>query len=302
MLKSVMITNHLGESTTIELRFPEKSGFLVRGGIEGLGPSKANINTTQVVVGDGATFNSARVEPRNIVFKLAFLESATIEETRQRSYKFFPIKRKIKLTFETDRRICYTYGYVESNEPVIFSEAEGTSISVICPDPYFYSMDNHLTLFSTAEPNFEFPFSNESLDTKEIKFGDILYNDERTIYYPGDASVGITMRIHSVGSASGLRITNTRTLEYMTIDSPKLLALTGSDIVAGDDIVISTKRGEKYVRLERGGDAFNIRNALSKDVDWFQLEKGNNIFAYTASLGIEYLSFRIENQIAYEGL
>ena len=132
MIKSVKVTNHLGESITLELRNPEKSGFLIRG-IDGLGPGKANINITEIATADGAIFNSSRVNSRNVVLLLTFLEKPTIEDTRLLSYKYFPIKKRITLEIETNNRISLVVGYVESNTPNIFSNQEGTSISIVCP-------------------------------------------------------------------------------------------------------------------------------------------------------------------------
>ena len=50
----------------------------------------------------------------------------------------------------------------------IFSAAmmETTQISIVCPDPYFYSAGpdgTNTTIFYGVEPLFEFAFSNESL-------------------------------------------------------------------------------------------------------------------------------------------
>jgi len=53
MINSITVTNHLDESVKLELRFPEKSGFLVQG-VTGLGPSKANINSTELSTTDGS--------------------------------------------------------------------------------------------------------------------------------------------------------------------------------------------------------------------------------------------------------
>ena len=47
MIKSVTVTNYLGESIKLELGFPEKSGFLIQS-IDGLGPPKADIHKTEV--------------------------------------------------------------------------------------------------------------------------------------------------------------------------------------------------------------------------------------------------------------
>jgi len=301
MIKSVAVTNHLGESIILELRFPEKSGFLVRG-IEGLGPSRANINTTEISSDDGSNYNSARVSSRNIVLTLGFLPDPTIEDTRQLSYKYFPIKKLVKMVVETDKRICETYGYVESNEPDIFSKEESTVISVICPNPYFYSSDVKVTTFSGTIPVFKFPFSNNSLSQKLISFGQIVNQTSQTVYYTGDADIGLIISIHALGPATNVVIYNTGTREEMHIDSAKLVTLTGYDILAGDDIFISTVKGSKSITLLRNGEFINILNCLDKNVDWFQLTKGDNVFVYTADAGSSNLQFRISNQTVYEGI
>ena len=303
MIRSITITNHLDESITMELRFPEKSGFLLRDIPSGLGPSKANISTSELAAYDGSMYNSARVEQRNIVFNLEFSENPSIELNRLKSYQYFPIKKRVKISVETDNRVCETYGYVESNEPNIFSAREGTTISIICPDPWFYTTNKDITLFSGAESLFEFPFSNESLDTKLIIFGNIQIIAEQSIIYTGDASIGMIIYIHAIGPAPNLVIVDLRTQETMSINSAKLAALTGSDIMDGDDIIISTIKGDKYIILIRNGVIINIFNALNKNSSWFQLEKGDNRIAYTSDNNTNLnLQFRIESQIAYEGV
>ena len=304
MIKSVTITNHLGESIKLDLFNPEESGFIIKN-IEGLGPVKANINFKELATNDGSIDNSARLSSRNIVMSLQFMESPTIEETRLKSYKYFPIKRNIKFLIETDSRICETIGRVETNVPTIFSNAEGCQISILCPNPYFYSAGENgtnQTIFYGTEPLFEFPFSNESLTEDLIEFGSIENRTEGTIYYDGDAEIGITIQIHAVGEAEGLVIYNTKTREIMRINDDKLKSLMGSGIQAGDEITITTSRGEKGIYMLRSGVTTNILNSLEKPIKWFQLSKGDNTFAYTASAGLTNLQFRIENKVIYEGV
>ena len=304
MIKSVTITNHLDESIKLDLFNPEESGFIIKS-IEGLGPVKANINFKELATNDGAIDNSARLSSRNIVMSLQFMESPTIEETRLKSYKYFPIKRNIKFLIETDSRICETIGRVETNVPTIFSNAEGCQISILCSNPYFYSAGENgtnQTVFYGTEPLFEFPFSNESLTEDLIEFGSIENRTEGTIYYDGDAEIGITIQIHAVGEAEGLVIYNTKTREIMRINDDKLKSLMGSGIQAGDEITITTSRGEKGIYMLRNGVTTNILNSLEKPIKWFQLSKGDNTFAYTASAGLTNLQFRIENKVIYEGV
>ena len=307
MIKSFTVINYLGDSIKLELGRPEKSGFLIKS-VLGLGPSKANINTTEVSTNDGSLFNSARLNQRNIVFDFIFVDSVNrenVEAVRQKSYKYFPLKKNLDLLIETDNRIVKTTGYVESNEPNIFSSQEGSQISIICPDPHFYSAGpdgNNTTVFYGVESVFEFPFSNESLTDPLIVFGNIQNKTENVITYKGDSEIGITIQIHAIGGAGSITLYNTGTRESMRIDTVKLEALTGSGIVAGDDIIIKTQKGDKSITLIRGGKTTNILNCLDKRSDWFSLAKGDNIFAFTAESGTTNLQLWIDNKVIYEGV
>lgn len=307
MIYSLAVTNYLGDRIKLELGRPENTGFLVKS-ITGLGPVKANVNTTEVATNDGSMFNSARLSQRNIVIQLAFVHSIygeDIEEIRQKSYKYFPIKKNVELIIETDNRYVRTIGYIESNEPDIFSKQESTQISIICPDPYFYSASedgNNVTDFYSIDPVFEFPFSNESLSEPLLIFGEIQIKTEGVITYHGDSEIGVMIYIHAIGPATNINIYNTETREVMSINTTKLEALTGKGIVASDDIIINTLKGEKSITLVREGKSYNILNCLDKNTDWFTLVKGDNIFAFTAESGVTNLQFRIENKVIYEGV
>lgn len=304
MIYSITVTNYLGDSITLELTRPEQSGFIVKS-IEGLGPAKGNVNTVEVSTNDGGVFNSARLNIRNPVLDLVFLETdtETIEDIRHKSYKYFPVKKKVKMLIKTDNRVSEIDGYVEHNEPAIFSNQEGCQISVICPYPYFYSAgESNITIFSGIEPLFEFPFENESLVTNLLEMGEIQNSAEQVITYDGDAEIGVTIIINAIGDATNVTIYNAGTREIMQIDTDKLAALTGEGIVAGDEITIKTTKGDKSITLLRGGVTTNILNCLDKNADWFQLVKGDNVFVYTAETGNGNLQFRIENRVIYEGV
>lgn len=301
MIKSVTVTNYLGDSIVLDLARPELSGFAIKD-ITGLGPGKANINVTEISTTDGGLYNSSRLTARNIVFFIEYLWNRTIEDSRQRSYRYFPIKKKVKLLFETDNRTAEIEGYVESNEPSIFSKSEGTDISIICPSFYFYSPEKGTSSFSNIEPLFEFPFGNESLTQPLLEFGTINNSPTKVIVYEGDADTGITITIHALGPASGISIYNTGTRETMQIDTDKIQTLTGSGIIAGDDIVICTVTGKKSITLIRDGESTNILNCLKKDSDWFKLSRGDNVFTYQATTGVNNLHFTIENDLLYEGI
>lgn len=303
MIKSITATNYLGESIKMELARPEKSGFIVTS-ITGLGPGKAYVNTTEVSTDDGGLFNSARLPSRNIVLGLVFMWKDSIEEARHRSYKYFPLKKKVKLLIETDTRTAEIEGYVDSNEPNIFSKLQGSDISIICPNPYFYSVEdnNNEVVFSGNESAFEFPFSNESLVDNLIELSITRNTIEQVVTYNGDAEIGVTITINAIGPATNITIYNTGTREIMRIDTDKLEAFTGAPFDSGDEITICTVKKRKSITLLRAGKTTNILNCLDRNPDWFSLAKGDNVFAYTAESGSTNLQFKIGHQVIYEGV
>lgn len=303
MIKSVTVTNYLGESKTFVLKNPWSTGFALTD-MEGVGPPKASINTTEAATVDGSFFNSSRVQERNIVLTFHFLQTddRTVEDVRLEAYKYFPVKRYVTLLVETEHRKALVSGYVESNEPNIFSSDVTTQVSIICPDPYFYSEAITNTTFFGVDPLFEFPFENPSLTVPMIEMGKINNVTQKTVVYEGDAETGVVITLHAIGPVENITIYNVDTREVMKLDTEKLEAMTGSPFSTSDEIIISTLKGNKYIQLLRGGVYTNILNILDKDSNWFQLAKGDNRFAYLAEDGLENLQFRMENRTVYEGV
>lgn len=305
MIKSITVKNYLNKEITLELTRPELSGLIVKS-VEGLGPAKASINVTDISTSDGGIFNSSRLDKRNIVMNLVFLQSSTesIEDIRQKTYAYFPIKKKVHLTIVTDNHTLETEGYIESNDPDIFSQNEGCSISIICPDPFLYSKGDNSTSFNGIESSFHFPFANDSLEVPLLEMGVIQNNTEQVIVYDGNSEIGMSIHIHALGSATNITIYNVLTGDKMFINTDRLKTImqTEEAIMAGDTIVINTTRANKSITLLRDGVVTNILNCLDRGSKWFTLMKGDNIFSYSAETGATNLQFYIVNKVAYDGV
>lgn len=302
MIKSVTVTNHNRESLTLDLFHPEKSGLIVES-IDGLGPPKADINSNEVATIDGGMFTSARMQQRNIVIQLAMMFDPLIEDARIRVYKYFPIKKPVHLEVITDYRHAECDGYVESNEPDIFTNHETAQVSIICPDPFFYELGAEAIAFAGVHPLFEFPFSNESLTENLIEFGDIRDDNRAVLYYKGDTDTGVQITIHVMtGTAENITIWNTDTREKIRIDTTKIKRLTDITFSQGDDIEINTKIGSKSVRLLHDGKYYNIISCVNKDADWFQITAGRNTFTFVADAGDNNLMVTFYYRNAYGGI
>lgn len=302
MIQSITVSQPSGDSVTLELRSPEKSGFFIKS-VDGLTPPRNVINFAESPNIDGALFNSVRANQRNIIFRIGFYNdgSETIEEIRNKVYRYFPSKTQLTIDVVTDIRSATTTGYVETNDIPIFSKEEGAYISVMCEDAYLYG-DSITTLFSGTTPSFEFPFSNESLVSSLISFGDISQNTQDTILYEGDQPVGVVVVLDFLGSVTNPSVVNITNSQTVSIDSTKLATLTGSNFVAGDRLIISSKKGRKFVYLIRQGVIINVINALGSYADWFTLEKGDNVFIYVADSGVTNMLMYVVHENLYEGV
>lgn len=301
MIKSLTVENPKGESLKMVLTDPWKSGLIIES-IDGLGPADANINTYELATADGGIYSGARLNMRTITLSLRMLEHPSIEHSRHLTYKFFPIKKKIKLILETDLKTVECEGYVEGNDPTIFSEQEGTIITITCPDPSFYHGFYSSDMFSGVLPLFEFPFENNSVTEKLIEFGELRTFGGATVDYVGDVDTGMELLIHLLGDAKNITIYNTLTREKFAIYTDKIASLSSGAIGSGDDILINTKRGNRSVKLLRNGVYTNIISAIDKDADWFQLTPGDNIFAFTAESGETNIMITITYRTAFGGV
>lgn len=227
-----------------------------------------------------------------------------IEESRHESYKYFPVRKPVKLYFETDSKTVYVNGYTEENNPGIFSKNEETTITVICPDPWFYETSEETIVFSGIEPMFEFPFDNNSLTQKLIIFGELKNDIVETFNYRGDIEVGFVAEIEINGShvQKRIRIMNLDKREVLTINLDIVESIIGGKLKLGDLMLISTIPGDKYAHIINGGEEIDILNAISRDSDWPKIYEGENTFGYTADKGTDELWFKITFPVAYGGL
>ena len=257
------------------------TGFVIDK-IDGLGPVEADINTTEMVV-DGDLFNSARVGKRNIVMDLVFYsETGTgIEEVRQKSYKLFPMKKLVYVKVETDYRELLTKGYVEKNEPEIFSDKSATQVSLICPDPKWYEFLNQET-------------------TLDI-------NDEVEIEYSGEVEVGgtLTLTIDSAVTAPVSLGIPAFTISFANPDgsaqSIDIYTPIGG-FEAGDVLTICTLSGQKSCIWTDTADADrNALNLLNQNPDWFVLKPGINTVRVTDP-NSALASAEFVNPVCYEGV
>jgi hypothetical protein len=171
-----------------------------------------------------------------------------------------------------------------------------------------YSLTSETVPFGGIEPKFEFPFPTDKTPTDDngwdtIEFGNIRITNDKSIYYTGEAETGITIQVDAVGPVRELAFYDINNNQKIKINDDIIASITGGQsIMAGDRIIISTSKTEKYASLIRGGVVYNIINALGMPVQWFELDRGDNIFSYSASEGAYDMIINIKHRVAYKGI
>lgn len=314
MLQKIYITNHKNETLEINLFQPEKSGLNIRK-IEGIGPVKASITTTDISSGDGKFYNNARKSSREIKFQIGLTMMPTIEDCRHKIYQYFPTKQKIKVRIVTDKRDVYTYGYIEENDPDIFSDDETVNVNIVCPNPYFQSTKGNNFEMANLFRKFEFAataeerqkvwtdgysmLENNSLVNKLIEFGYYGVGTEYVFAYDGENDTGVIFTIHAIGRVDMLTLVKVNTNESMEIDTTRL---PDGYMKSGDTIEICTVNGNKYCTLTRDGVVSNIIGCLERGTTWLQFSQGENTFSYAADSGAENVQISVKCDTLFEGI
>lgn len=318
MIRSVTVTNLSSadhKSVTLTLANPDTSlGFAITD-MNGLGAEKADINMSEWVTVDGATYNSAHLPARVIDMKLIFLprfDDESVADIRRQTYTYFPIKKLVRLTFEmvniksiTTTRRYFIEGYVQENTPDIWSEQEGSMISIKCPYPYFQDVNLIKDSFDSIKNLFHFEFPDESLDTNiEEDTGHIYTNPvrmpmseqlvkmEKVLENSSTLPVGAVFTLEASGEVFGITLYNRTNYQRFMLDI---------NLHAGDTVIVDTRQGRKRV-YKNDENETNVIQYLGWDSQWLELEPGTNIIGWLCSNGEEYLNVTYEYRPIYEGL
>lgn len=254
----------------------------------GLTPASATINTDVVASSDGTVFNSSRVNNRNIVITLAY--RGPVEGSRIALYQFFRSKQYVKLYYSNEHRNVYIEGYVETFEGDLFELGQRAQISIICPNPFFKNIEENSTPFMAVEDMLEFPVE---FPEAGIPFSSIQTYYEETIINGGDVESGVIIKITADGTVENPTFYNLTTGESFA---------TNVTMQIGDVIEINTNSGQKGITLTRNAVVQNIINKVERGSDWFNLITGDNVFAYIADEGIEYMEVVFYTTSLFEGV
>ncbi len=287
-LCKVICENPAGEQLVLE----EGAAPYYLDEIVGVREIKHDIVTTSAAGASGKKVTGSKAQPRTITITLQILEN--YQRVSDRLYSFFQPDEDCTLYYYEDdlaRKIGYR---VESINIPEHGQKRVVTVVLYCGDPLFYDLAETKVTLSTWLGLIEFPL--EIINPFEVaeRLNDLMVE----IYNASNSRLGLRVRFKASGEVRSPMIVDANRNEILRL---------GTDAVpivmhAGDEIEITTGRGNKSATLISGGTRTNIINGVAYPPHWIQLEKGQNLLRYDAEEGIDALSVDIFYSNVYWGV
>lgn len=258
--------------------------------LDGVGRIRQTINTFHAPEQDGAFYISSTLDMRNITIEGTILSQSVDEsfEYRKQLLKIFTPKLHGTLIYRNRQITCIVEeaGFSQSN----ISRAPAFFISLLCPSPFFESLEDIRAELASWQDNFSFPLEIKS---PGIEMGIRQPSQIITIDNAGDVPCGCEIVFKALGSISNPELLNLDTDEYI-----KLIV----NMTAGQEIRVYTHFAGKRVVNVLGTTITNAFNLIDVGSTFLQLDAGRNTLRYDAGSNIDLLEVSIFYREQYLGV
>lgn len=263
--------------------------------IEGIYAFSGEVNTSPYSQTNGDRYKSTRAPRRNIVIQGKIF--ADYWNNRQMIYRVFRLGSLGQFCYtEPDQSNRYADYYVESVEIDQDAYRGQFQISLICPDPFFYSGEPEFVDLAAWSSDFqfdhEFDANGETLGHRVIA----MIKDVENLN--GVDGIGMTITMTASGD-----VTNPYVYMYDTGEQIKIGTTANPyTLTSAKSIRIETTTGKKSVVQVQSNVETRINEYLDPDSSFFQLHAGINTIGYNASSGVDYLNIQIEYKMRFLGV
>ena len=243
--------------------------------VDGITVASVDIASSTVASMDGDFVNNTRTVPRGIVLDLS-IEGADVEKKKRYILRYIKPKQTARLRMTQDDRETIIEGVVEEITMPRFTNMVVMQVSIYCSQPYWEDVANVIQEISEViNLHYFTDYADDMLYFPEegIPFGEYDTNRTKAFENLGDVPVGMDIRIIALGPVGNPKIENANG-EFFGVNI---------DMVAGQEIAISTVKGKKTVT--RNG--VNIIDKVMQGSTWLQLELGENEFTINSDDGTE---------------
>lgn len=287
---TITCTNEDDVSAEFTSRF---SPFLLED-CDGIFEFSNNVTTKDNVNIDGSTYLGSTAKMRNIVLTLA--EKTNAAEPRNFLYRLFKPKTPGTFLYKDDdeeRKIDY---YVENVSFSKVGTAQVATVSLICPDPFFYDISDVTVVMSGWKKLFTFPHCFKS---EKEEFGRRVKEQLKEIDNNASSdNIGITATITAEGAVKNPSLYHLELGQFIKIGSDTYPAT----MEEGDQIIICTETNNKNVYLIHDGKRTAINEYLDEDSSFIQLQNGSNTLRYDAESGADKMDVSISFRHKFLGV
>lgn len=286
-MKKIVCENQRSE--TIEFSY---DGYPLRlSGTDGFSSIEYTVNTSQNSGQDGEIYNGAQANKRNPIITADIFKDYQKWGDRLRSF-FQP--RSWGTVFAYDggdgRKATYQVEKISIEET---GTVRSATISLLCPDPKFYSLADQLTQLATWRGKITFPLRIHTPFVVAEKVNTLIGN----IHNGSAVEMGLTVRFSATGEVINPSLYDVNRhilMQIGTTDQPMTMH-------TGDVVTVTTGEGKKRVEMLSGGTTSNISNKMLYPPHWLKAYQGDNLFRYNADQGIDNLNVSIRSTQAYWG-
>jgi hypothetical protein len=259
--------------------------------IEGVYDSENEVTMSNHTMIDGATYQGSIKRPRNIV--LTFRDEPNFAENRASLDELFKDGEEGTFLYEDsegDKRII-TY-YVENTTSEGTHSSRIHTVSLLCPDPFFYAVNDAVLRMAEWNGLFEFPhefFQWEEIGYRShVKMRSILNKNAMD-------NIGMIIQIYANDTVVNPWI--------IIVEQNKRIKVGGNGrdltMVAGDILEIRTVTGDKHVYFTHEGVKEEINYMVTGDSEYIQLKRGWNNVGYDADSGSENMTIRLTYRLKF---
>lgn len=263
--------------------------------IEGIYAFSGEVSTSPYSQTNGDRYKNTRAPRRNIVIQGKIFDD--FWNNRQMLYRVFRLGSLGQFCYtEPDQSNRYADYYVESVDIDQDAYRGQYQISLICPDPFFYSGEPEIVDLAAWVSDFQFGHdfdeNGEQLGHRETSMIQEIENL--------NGVDGIGMKI--VLTASG-DVVNPYVYLYETGESIKIGTTANPYTLSSTKRVeIETTTGKKNVVQIQNNVETRINQYLDPTSSFFQLHAGINTIGYNASSGSSYMNVHIEYKMRFLGV
>jgi len=268
-----------------------KNRFILKS-IEGLHGIETTISENESPYMDGTNIEYVKALPRSI--ELTFKLRGNIRESIEFFTSFVKSKQYVTLReIENGRDISIT-GVATIPPYTRMMRSCEITLTIYCGQPYWVDTNFTVGVIDDVISLLAFPVNGQHFTINGQALGKITNSMTKNLENTGDTSVGAVFVLEAVDPVVNPQI-NCSTGEqqgwFMKLETT---------LKAGDQVVISTVKGDKYITIN-GSTTSAILNALKYNgTDWLQLEQGSNVFTITADSGTENVYFNATFKRKYE--